>query len=260
MFDKSALVCAHPDDEILWFSSILDKIDKVIICFMGIRSDPDCRIGRQSALNEYPLKNISCLGLDESETFYGVDWDNPVITEYGIEITDNKYPDRLYRENYFSLLKMLTSELKGCLNVFTHNPWGEYGSDEHVQIYRAVTDIQKSHNFHIWFSNYVSNKSCKLMLDHMDNLNLSYIALQTNKPLAGQIQHLYQKNNCWTWYDDWQWFEDEAFLIQPFSGEKSKIPGRIVPMNFIKVPAPEKQAGHTRFSGFSLMQFLKGRS
>lgn len=256
---QSVLICAHPDDEVLWFSSVLDKVDKVIICFMGVRSDPDCRIERQSALNEYPLKNVLCLGLDESETFYGVDWDHPVTTEYGLEIADKKYPDRLYRENYSSLIKMLEPELEGYHNVFTHNPWGEYGSDEHVQIHRAVTDIQKSGHYTMWFPNYVSNKSCGLMASQMDTINLSYITLQTNKELSARIQRLYQKHKCWTWYDDWQWFEEETFLSKPAAAENAMGSGRTVPMNFIRVPVPEKQARRKRFSGSSLVEFLTGR-
>jgi hypothetical protein len=259
MFHKSAIVCAHPDDEVLWFSSLLDKVDKVIICFLGIRSDPKCRLGRQMTLKEYPLRNICCLELDEAETFYGVDWENPVITEYGIEIADKRYPDSLYKENYSSLRSLLTSELKGCLNVFTHNPWGEYGSDEHIQIHKVLTDLQKTQNFHVWFPNYVSNKSYKMMLNYIDTLTLSDMRLPTNKELSGQIKHLYQKNGCWTWYDDWQWFGDESFLRHQTSGERA-APNRVFPMNFIKVWMPHKRAGKFRLPGFPLLQFSRNRS
>ena len=31
--ENSTLVVAHPDDEILWFGSIVNKCKKVIICF-----------------------------------------------------------------------------------------------------------------------------------------------------------------------------------------------------------------------------------
>jgi LmbE family N-acetylglucosaminyl deacetylase len=212
MFNKSAIVCAHPDDEILWFSSVLDKVDKVIVCFLGISSDPNYRIGRQSALKEYPLKNVSCLGLNESETFYGVDWDNPVITEYGIEITDKKYPDRLYRENYSSLKNLLASELEGCMNVFTHNPWGEYGHNEHVQIYRVVKELQHKFRFDLWFSNYYSSKSAPLMLKILPALESEYRTLKTNKGLAKKIKNNYKNNECWSWYDKWEWSNKDSFI------------------------------------------------
>ena len=32
-FKNSVLVVAHPDDEILWFSSIIKDVDKIIIVF-----------------------------------------------------------------------------------------------------------------------------------------------------------------------------------------------------------------------------------
>jgi hypothetical protein len=240
IFEKSAIVCAHPDDEVLWFSSILDKVDKVIICFLGIRSEPNYCTYRQKTLSEYPLKNVFCLGIEEAETFYGVDWEKPVITKYGLEISDKKYPDRKYRENYATLKNLLEVELKGCLNVFTHNPWGEYGSDEHVQLYRAVTDLQKSLNYHIWFSNYTSNKSYKLMLQSIDSFNFDYITLLTNKVLSGNIKKIYQKNNCWTWYDDWEWFDNESFLRDRMFQEEVKKNSRTLPLNFIKVWLPKK--------------------
>ena len=45
ILEQSILVVAHPDDEILWFSSIADKIHAIVICFMDYRFDPcgfDC--------------------------------------------------------------------------------------------------------------------------------------------------------------------------------------------------------------------------
>jgi hypothetical protein len=235
---KSIILAAHPDDEILWFSSILDKVDEIIVCFLGVKSEPNARVDRQRSIADYPLKNISCLGLDESETFYGVDWENPVRTPYGIEISNKKYPDKAYKENYGKLKEQLTEKLSGYYNVFTHNPWGEYGSDGHIQIYRVVKDLQKKMNFNLCFSNYVSNKSFKLMLDYLNKHNFKYVVLQTNKNLAYIIKDLYKKNNCWTWYDDWEWLDEESFIREERSGEKKIRFGQAFPLNFIKVWQP----------------------
>ena len=38
---KSILVVAHPDDEILWFSSILASVDHVILCYLGELVNPE---------------------------------------------------------------------------------------------------------------------------------------------------------------------------------------------------------------------------
>ena len=85
---KSIIVVSHPDDEILWFSSIIDKVDEVVICFLNQNTRPDWSTGRKQSLSEYPMKNMSCLGIDESDAFHhrGANWHNPVITKFGIEI------------------------------------------------------------------------------------------------------------------------------------------------------------------------------
>ena len=127
MFEKSILVSAHPDDEVLWFSSILDKVDEVMTCYLDIPSKPHCRAGRQRSLLNYPIRNISCLGLVESESYNGADWQNPAITKYGIEISNKLFSDKTYKSNYHKLKQHLQNKLKFFRNVFTHNPWVSMG-------------------------------------------------------------------------------------------------------------------------------------
>ncbi len=105
MLEESIIVAAHPDDEVLWFSSILDKVDEVILCYLDVKSNPQWSIGRKQSLSEYPLKNISCLGLDESEVFTDANSQNPVITNYGTEITENGIFGKKYIKNYYELKK-----------------------------------------------------------------------------------------------------------------------------------------------------------
>jgi len=260
IFEKFVIVSAHPDDEVLWFSSILDKVDEIIVCFLGVKSEPNARVNRQRSLLDYPLKNISCLGLDESETFYGVDWQNPVRTPHGIEISNKKYPDKAYKENYGKLKEQLKEKLSGYYNVFTHNPWGEYGSDEHIQIYRVVKDLQKKMNFNLWFSNYVSNKSFKLMLDYFNKHNFQHVTLQTNKKLAYTIKDLYKKNDCWTWYDDWEWLDEESFMKDMTLEGKTKQHSRILPMNLIKVWLPIKSKKKFKFFNSSVSKIVTKQS
>jgi len=66
MIEKSILVVAHPDDEVLWFSSILERVDRVVFCYLDCESIPLCSEGRRKSLSEYPMKNILCSNLPES--------------------------------------------------------------------------------------------------------------------------------------------------------------------------------------------------
>lgn len=260
IFRKSILVSAHPDDEVLWFGSILDKVDEVVICFLGITSEPNRRIERQKSLLEYPMKKISCFDIDQSETFYGVDWQNPLITKYGIDISNKKYSDKRYKENYYKLKGQLEEKLAGYRNVFTHNPWGEYGSDEHIQVYRVIKALQEKMKFNLWFSNACSNKSFKLMLDYIQGVDLEYVSFKTNTVLANDIKNLYRKNNCWTWYDNWEWFDEETFLRDKGSSAENAGYGRHFPLNLIKVYLPTGSPKKIKSIKSLLSHILKNRN
>ena len=247
MFEKSIIVSAHPDDEVLWFSSILDKVNEVVVCFLGIESFPWWGVGRRKSLPEHPIKNISCLNMDESEIFFnGADWQNPVVTDYGLEIVDKNMSERIekYKNNFNELKQRLEKKLDGYRNVFTHNPWGEYGNEEHVQVYRVIKGWQDKMSFNLWYSNYVSNKSLKLMVSHLDRFRFEYVAFETNKSLACDIKEIYTKNKCWTWYDDWEWFDEESFIKETVIPKEEQRLGRLFPTNFIKVGVPLAQPPH----------------
>lgn len=238
ILNKSIIVVAHPDDEVLWFSSILDKVNDLVVCFLAAKRYPWWSVGRRKSLAEYPLKNISCLDIDQSDVFESADWQNPVITDYGLEIVDKSIPTRYeqYKNNYEELKQHLEKQLVGYRNVFTHNPWGEYGHEEHVQVYRVIKSLQGRMKFDLWYSNYVSQKSFTLMQSHLDRFRFESVAFKTNKALAHEIKGIYIKNKCWTWYGDWKWFKEELFIREVSQGQEGKEKrGRPFPTNFIKM-------------------------
>lgn len=237
MLEKSIIVSAHPDDEVLWFSSILDKVNQVVICFISNESNPRWEVGRRKSLLEYPIENIVCLNMDESNLLNGAAWKSPVTTEYGLEIVNRLVPSQRiekYKNNYETLRRLLAKQVEGYRNVFTHSPWGEYGHEEHVQVYRAVKSLQKTMQFNLWCSNYVADKSFQFMLTYRHRLSSKYIACETNRTLANNIKDIYKKNKCWTWHADWEWFKKESFLSDAQAEEGGKR-SRPFPVNYIKV-------------------------
>lgn len=248
MFKNSILVTAHQDDEILWFSSILNKVDEIVFCFLDVKSKPRLTLARSQSLSEYPMKNISCLNLEDADVFNGANWDNPMTTQYGIEISRGGFSDKTYKENYHSLIRVLEQKLSGYQNVFTHSPWGEYGNEKHVQIYSVVKRLQEKMNFNLWFPNYCSNKSFNLFTKCMSDIDSKFKTMKTNRPLAQEIESLYKKNGCWTWYDDWKWLNEESFIMYKRPDERNKINGRILPINMINVEYPGKSKRKSRIS------------
>jgi LmbE family N-acetylglucosaminyl deacetylase len=241
---RSVIVAAHPDDEVLWFSSILQKVDEILLCFSDYHAKPAWGMGRKKSLSEYPVKNISCLEIDESGAFDSADWNSPVITEFGLKLYKNRSADKKYRENYGVLKEYLRGRLSGFRNVITHTPWGDYGHEEHVQVFRAVKALQGEMNFNVWFSNYCGSRSFKLMLRYIAGFDSEYVTLKTDKKLAEGIKDLYKKNGCWTWYDNWEWFNEESFMKDKGYDKIAMKYGHIFPLNLIKweiSKAPEKK-------------------
>ena len=242
ILEQSIIVAAHPDDEVLWFSSILNKVNNVVVCFLEDKRYPWLGVGRRKSLAKYPIKNISCLNIDSLDVFERADWQNPVTTEYGVEIVSKNIPnsEEHYKDNFNKLKQQLEEKLRGYRNIFTHNPWGEYGHEEHVQVYRVVKDLQSQMKFSLWYSNYVSNKSFKLMLNHVEQFCFNSVAFETNRVLTTAVTNIYKRNKCWTWFDDWECFEEELFLKERAFEEGEERTGRLFPTNLIRVnpPAP----------------------
>lgn len=85
------------------------------------------------------------------------------------------------------------------------------------------------------------------MLRYIAGFNSEYVTLKTNKVLANCIKDLYKKNGCWTWYDDWEWFNEESFMKDGISIERVKKYGHIFPLNLIKVELPGKPKRKFKF-------------
>lgn len=210
-YTKSALIVAHADDEILFFSSIIDKVDIVIVCFMGNSRVPERRSARMRVLNEYPLENISTLDIDTSGASRFVNWDEPIESYTGLEI-QNTTARESYRITYEDILNKLRDKLIGYKTVYTHNPWGEYGHADHVQVHRAVDSLAVELEFQVLFSNYVSPRSMNLALPYISKTGyLEPISSPTNINLAHQVRDLYIRENCWTVPENFSWPKFESF-------------------------------------------------
>ena len=52
-FKNGILVVAHPDDECLFYSSIINKISTIIFCFSKIPGEKKISIGRKKAIDKF---------------------------------------------------------------------------------------------------------------------------------------------------------------------------------------------------------------
>lgn len=207
--DKSCLVVAHPDDEILWFSSIISQVDLVLVCFLGNPSNPERGPARKRVFDQYPLTNIECLNLDVP---MGRSWcrgNNLIETAFGVELPAEVQSP--YEKSYARLYSILSQRLVGYKNVFTHNPWGEYGHEMHIQLHRVINEISNEANFHVWFSNYVSDKTASLARQYTYCAPVKPITLNTDIALSDAVRALYVAEECWTVSKHHNWKENETF-------------------------------------------------
>ena len=241
MLERSALVVAHPDDEILWFSSVVKNVDHIVFCFLELEDDSAVSEGRRRALRDFPLQQISSLGIKEAGVFNM----RPQPTVTGLELCRAHSGSRqksVYVQNFDELRQHLRQVLTGYQNVITHNPWGEYGHEEHVQVYRAVKDVQAQLGFDVWVSNYCSNRSFRLMESYITGFRSDYVTVPVNKEFATEVRDLYKRNGCWTWYDNFEWFNEESFIRDHGMVYSAAGYGHLFPLNIVRMELSERTA------------------
>lgn len=231
-----AIVMAHPDDEMLFASSVLGRAAKVILAF-GPQGNATVTEGRGRTEAEFPLNTAEFLNLTEAGAMNRAAWPNPERTEAGLAITRpglglSRPAEARYRANFDALCRMLPERLAGITDVVTHNPWGEYGHEDHVLVFRAVTEVQKTLGFKVWVTSYVAPKPMALMRAEWPNLGAPTADLPTDKALAKDLMQLYIRHNCWTWHYDYIWPETERFFPW-LPGHGQPVSACIQPMNIL---------------------------
>ena len=254
--ENSLIVAAHPDDELLWFGSILKDVDKVVIVFEDYWPDPEVGDARRKALAEFPHPNVSSLAIDEAATYGLADWQSPKLTDIGIYLTDAYKRRNLkqkvkralgksrapkigilehYKSNFLKLYRQLKPQLSADMNVFTHNPWGEYGHEDHIQVFRVLEKLSQEIGFKLWMSNYCTERSLPLAMTYFGDTEPNAIQLPVNKTYADRVADVYKKAGCWTWCDKWKWFDHELFIETPREQKLSQTQSKLIPLNLFNI-------------------------
>lgn len=237
-FDRAAIVVAHPDDEILWFSSIASRVSKIIICFGDYLPIAEMGTRRRAAVAALPLTNVEHLNVTESDSFLRAEWPTPKLSEFGFELARPARVAKAYKQAYSEVASLLTEQLKGYETVFTHNPWGEYGHEDHGLVHFAVKALQKHHGFDMYFSNYVSQRNGTLLSSMAEQISPEHLTVNTNSALAHDCEVVYRANNCWTWFDGYHWPVRESFLQYKIAGVADENKAPLFPVNFLYVNLP----------------------
>lgn len=182
------VIVAHPDDESIWASDILDETTFVLVINGKNRYDEKITINRRNEMNN-AMKMIKC--------------------EYKI----CNFPDKQYRWST-DLINNINSEIldtikkfKFLKNIYTHNEYGEYGHIDHIKLHYLVKEIyvkniNKSINLFVfdpelgYDKNNVINsieesfKCSQKILDRITNKNIKYtIDTLKRKNLLDNYKH-----------------------------------------------------------------------
>ena len=254
------IVMAHPDDEVLWASSVLAKAGQVILCFGDFPGRTAFSQGRRAAMQAFPLPQGETLDIVEATMFNHATWPLPE------EIPEGLMPRRLplnlhgavlaaYRANFATLCQQLETRLAGVGDVVTHNPWGEYGHEDHVQVFRAVEHVSHRLGFRVWVTGYASDKAVLLMQRHLHRLGPPTESLATDKALGDQLRRHFIAHGCWTWPEDYVWPDSEWFF--PLLQETARLPAWVQPVHVNLIRFDWTDPGRLRQSLISALRHLR---
>lgn len=207
---NSVLIVAHPDDEALWFGALLPLVEIVIFVFKDYAAEPGLGQSRARVMKLLPY-NVVSLGIPEAGTYGLTDWENPKMLPHGIQLrSDSKEVYKAYKQNYNEVREGLRSYLSPGKKVFTHNPWGEYGHPDHVQVSHAVKELYSEIGFGLSFSSYNCSRTEKLA-SRFTRLRKAGPYLLDLEYVQG-IAKIYKECGCWTWENEDVWAIEEYYL------------------------------------------------
>ena len=218
-----AVVVAHPDDEVLWFGPALERAKRVIVCYGDYAPRPSFGPARRAVFAESPLSNMVFLDLPEPQSFGMGNWRSPALTSVGLALTDAAAAQR-YTANFRALVAALGPLLTDVAYVFTHNPWGEYGHEDHIQVALAVQTAVRDRGSRLFVPTCFARKSAPLMTATIAMLGAREVVLPGRPGLTGALKQLYVKHGCWTWRADWEAPETSRFCVLRTATDTASLP------------------------------------
>ena len=226
---RKILIYAHPDDEIIFSSSLIDCSDLIIICFTNTPDKIEINKGRSLFKNNPYKQNFVFLDLKESASL-----DYFLINKKDISTNLNGYLSIKYHPNNKDFQrnnKLIFNNLKKLIIpgdvIYTHNPWGEYGHIEHIQVFNCLMKLKTDldFKFDVFVNAYFGRRTYGFMSEKLHLLETKPIKLETNKDVYRKASEIYKINNCWTWDIDYNLPKFEYFykVINSDNGYKTKL-------------------------------------
>jgi len=233
----SLLVVAHPDDEALWFSSVLAHVPRVAIAYLDEHDQPpEVTEARVRVQRRYPLGTAVWLGVRGAGMFGKGIWDGS-LSPWGTPFAESD-DIRAYQDGYREVERNL-AELAAkdkVRRIICHSPWGEYGHEDHVQVFVAAASVAARLGLEVWYPLYCSQFTVALANERVHDFSSSCVMLPANTALAHRLRDLYMEEGCWTWSPRYEWLPSETFVR--LSSGQAQAWGA-VPINYLRLPFRE---------------------
>jgi LmbE family N-acetylglucosaminyl deacetylase len=207
------VVVAHPDDEVLWLGPFLPRAKHILVAYADATRDSSLNRGRQSVLADFPFATLRYLGLQQADVYGLSDFLSRVPVEYGVKLmrSCDRERARRYRTNFRALVEAVAPFVDATTDIYTHNPWGEYGHEEHVQVSHAMVALAQRHGCSVWAwdglpSAELTQRDVWIRADYYPDTavcNVPWVEMDVNLECYDQLRSLYQRHDAWTFYDDY---------------------------------------------------------
>jgi hypothetical protein len=203
------IVVAHPDDETIWFLPVLEEADLIIAALPRHPRKEAITAGREAVRREFPFP-MEFLPIDGVPVFRQSDRARPKLARYGVELLETcpQHIRERYVRNYDKLLVALDPYIASSAQIYSHNPWGEYGHETHIQVWCAVSWLARQHKRDLWVWDGLSNekllaRGVRTRLEHYTPLprGMRSRELEGDYETYDGLKRLYQSHGAWTWAD-----------------------------------------------------------
>jgi hypothetical protein len=205
-------VVAHPDDETLWLHPLLSRVDTVVVAFPEHPRSPAITAGRYAVRDTFPAARMEFLTTTPTDVLGRSDRRRRSPDRYGVTLRSDAPASvvEAYRANYDAVCTGLDPYLAAHPTVYTHNPWGEYGHEEHIQVSRAVLDVGARLGNCVWAwdglaVNDLARTSMRLRADYFEPgiQALARWSLPLDADGYESLRSFYLDNGAWTWSADY---------------------------------------------------------
>ncbi len=138
----AVMIVAHMDDEVLWFLPWLHQVDKIIITSLPYTS------AHLNILSKYVSQYDALWQFSRGITSF---------QEYKEKWLDPKVRQGFITDwHYDVMLRDIIADPE-VTEIWTHNPWGEYGHLHHRQVSTMVRKLATEYGKDVWCPNMVVN-------------------------------------------------------------------------------------------------------